>query len=320
MQKKRAVHPVREARKQDNWKEQRMARSNKSIYAALAANIAIAATKFIAGGITGSSAMISEAVHSLVDSVNELLLLYGIHRSNRQKDKTHPFGYGKELYFWSFIVAILIFGLGAGVSFYQGYHHLKDPAPMTNSGWNYAVLAFSFLFDGSSFIVALKEFNKTRREDSLWSAIKRSKDPTTFMVLFEDGAALLGVSVVFVCLYIGQQTDNPYLDGIASILVGLILTVASALLVRESRSLLMGEGISASTEQEIISLIEKNLSAVKVKKVFSIYQSPEEVLLVLIIAFTPKMTAEELNEKIDDIKKRIRDRYPKINYIIIQPE
>jgi cation diffusion facilitator family transporter len=297
-----------------------MARSNKSIYAALGANIAISATKFIAGGITGSSAMISEAVHSLVDSVNELLLLYGIHRSNRQKDKTHPFGYGKELYFWSFIVAILIFGLGAGVSFYQGYNHLKAPAPAASYGWNYAVLGLSFIFDGSSFIVALKEFNKTRRDEPLWSAIKRSKDPATFMVLFEDGAALLGVSVVFVCLYIGQRTDNPYLDGVASILVGLILTIASALLARESRSLLMGEGISADTEKQIIALIEKDLSDTKVNKVFSIYQSPEEVLLVLIISFKAKMTAEELNDKIDDIKKRIRSQYPKINYIIIQPE
>jgi cation diffusion facilitator family transporter len=296
-----------------------MARSNKSIYAALAANIVIAISKFIAGGVSKSSAMISEGVHSLVDSANELLLLYGIHRSNRQRDKTHPFGYGRELYFWSFIVAILIFALGAGVSFYQGVNHIRHPQPGGAFKWNYVVLGISFLSEGSSFLVALKEFNKTRKEESLWEAVKRSKDPATFMVLFEDGAALLGVVVVFLCLYIGQLTKNPYLDGVASLLVGLILTVASALLARESRSLLMGEGVSAETEQKIMELIEKDFSPIQVKKMFSIYESPDEVLLVLILDF-PSLNTEELNNKIDAVKEAIRKRYPKINYIIIQPD
>lgn len=284
------------------------------------ANIAIAITKFIAGGISKSSAMISEGVHSLVDSINELLLLYGIHRSNRKRDKTHPFGYGRELYFWSFIVSILIFGLGAGVSFYQGYSHLKTPHLAESFGWNYVVLGASFLFEGSSFLIALKAFNKTRGDEQLWPAIKKSKDPTTFMVLFEDGAAVLGIIIVFIFLYTGQQTRNPYLDGIASLLVGLILTITSALLVRESRSLLMGEGISSQTEQEIISMIEHGSVPIKVNKLFSIYQSPEEVLLVMILSFKPDMTADALNDAIDDIKKRIRERFSKISYIIIQPD
>jgi len=287
---------------------------------ALAANIVIAVCKFIAGGISKSSAMISEGVHSLVDSVNELLLLYGIHRSNRQRDKTHPFGYGRELYFWSFIVSILIFALGAGVSFYQGVNHIRHPQLADDFVWNYAVLGISFLSEGSSFLIALKEFNKTRGEEPLWQAIKRSKDPATFMVLFEDGAALLGVLAVFICLYIGQQTKNPYLDGVASLLVGLILTIASALLARESRSLLMGEGISDQTEQAIVALIEKGFSPTKVKKMFSIYESPEEVLLVLVLSFQPDIRTEGLNDKIDEVKKAIREKYPKINYIIIQPD
>jgi len=287
---------------------------------ALAANIVIAVCKFIAGGISKSSAMISEGVHSLVDSVNELLLLYGIHRSNRQRDKTHPFGYGRELYFWSFIVSILIFALGAGVSFYQGVNHIRHPQLADDFVWNYAVLGISFLSEGSSFLIALKEFNKTRGEEPLWQAIKRSKDPATFMVLFEDGAALLGVLAVFICLYIGQQTKNPYLDGVASLLVGLILTIASALLARESRSLLMGEGISDQTEQAIVALIEKGFSPTKVKKMFSIYESPEEVLLVLVLSFQPDIRTEGLSDKIDEVKKAIREKYPKINYIIIQPD
>jgi cation diffusion facilitator family transporter len=303
-----------------------MARSNKSIFIALAANVAIGVTKFIAGSVTGSGAMISEGVHSVVDSVNELLLLYGIYRSNRKRDKQHPFGYGRDLYFWSFIVAILIFALGAGVSFYQGIMHLKSPRLTDHLGWNYGVLALSFLFDGSSFWVALKGFNKTRnsgpirRKESLWAAIVRSKDPASFMVLFEDGAAMLGVSVVALCLAIEGWTKNPYMDGIASIGVGLILTIASAFLARESRSLLMGEGISEETEQQIISIIKEDSAVIKVKRIFSMYESPDEVLLVALISFDPQITTETLTEKIDAIKQRIRKRYPKLNYIIIQPE
>ena len=262
--------------------------------------------------------MISEGVHSLVDSANELLLLYGIHRSNRKKDKKHPFGYGRELYFWSFIVAILIFALGAGVSFFQGYNQLKHPVLDEKFGWSYAVLAASFIFDGSSFLVALRDFNKTRTNGSLWESVKNSKDPTSFLVLFEDGAAVLGLVVVTICLVISQQTKNPYLDGIASMLVGLILTASSALLARESRSLLMGEGISAKTEQQINALINADTS-VRVQRFFSIYQSPEEVLIVVMIAFKPQLTAAALNKKINSIKDKIRERFPKINYIIIQP-
>jgi cation diffusion facilitator family transporter len=303
-----------------------MARSNRSIFFALAANIGIGITKFIAGSITRSGAMISEGVHSVVDSVNELLLLYGIYRSNKQRDKMHPFGYGRDLYFWSFIVAILIFGLGAGVSFYQGITHLKSPSLTDHVGWNYAVLALSFLFDGSSFLVALKGFNKNRepgslrRKESLWAAIVRSKNPASFMVLFEDGAAMLGVSVVAICLAIEGWTHNPYLDGIASLLVGLILTIASALLARESRSLLMGEGISPETEQRIMTIIKEDSSVLQIKRIFSMYESPDEVLLVVIISFSPQMTIERLTQTIAGIKERIKKQYPKVNYIIIQPE
>jgi cation diffusion facilitator family transporter len=300
-----------------------MARSHRSIYWALAANIGIAITKFIAGGFSKSSAMISEGIHSLVDSVNELLLLYGIYRSNRQRDKDHPFGYGRELYFWSFIVAILIFALGAGVSFLQGFHQLKNPALPGKIGWSYAVLAFSLLFDGSSFLVALRDFKKTRSKrtrgkESLWASVRNSKDPGSFMVLFEDGAAVLGVGVVAICLFTGQLTKSPYLDGIASISVGIILTASSALLARESRSLLMGEGISSRTEQQINDIIQEDRST-RVKRFFSIYQSPEEVLIVVIIAFQPQLTTTALNSKITGIKKKIREKFPKINDIIIQP-
>ncbi len=296
-----------------------MARSNISIYSALVANIAIAIAKFVAGGITRSSAMIAEGVHSLVDTVNELLLLYGIYRSNKERDEFHPFGYGRELYFWSFIVAILIFALGAGVSFFQGYIHLKTPAISGPLTWNYAVLGFSFLSEGSSLVIAYREFKKTTGDQTLWAAIKTSKDPTDFMVLFEDGAAVLGILVVAVLLFIGQRTNNPYLDGVASLLVGCILTVASALLARESRSLLIGEGISQQTEEEIKKMVKDSCGAT-VKRIFSLYQSPDEVLLVLIIHFPPELTTEKLSEKMGEIKDRIKKKYSKISYILIQPE
>lgn len=297
-----------------------MARSNISIYSALAANIAIAVAKFAAGGISHSSAMRAEAVHSLVDSVNELLLLYGIYRSNKERDDLHPFGYGRELYFWSFIVSIMILAFGAAVAFFQGYSHLKTPVLSGPLNWNYAVLGFSLLFEGASFAIAFREFKKTKGEEPLWAAIRRSKDPAAFMVLFEDGAAVLGVIVVFICLFMGHQMKNPYLDGIASLLVGGILTITSVLLARESRSLLIGEGISAQTEQKIAALVREDSAALSLRRIFSIYQSPEEVLLILLLSFPPDLTTTELNERINSIKEKIRQRYPKISYIIIQPE
>jgi cation diffusion facilitator family transporter len=296
-----------------------MARSKISIYSALAANVAIAAAKFVAGGITSSSAMIAEGVHSLVDTVNELLLLYGISRSNKKRDEFHPFGYGRELYFWSFIVSILIFAFGAGVSFFQGYLHLKTPAITGDQKWNYIVLGFSLLSEGSSLIIAYRVFRGTIGDQTIWAAIKRSKDPTDFMVLFEDGAAVLGILVVGLLLFIGERTNNPYLDGVASLLVGCILTVASALLARESRSLLIGEGISTQKEDEIKDMVKRGFGVV-VKRIFSLYQAPDEVLLVLIIDFPEELRTEELSEKMDAIKDRIREKYSRVAYILIEPE
>jgi len=297
-----------------------MARPNITIYTALAVNIAIAATKFVAAGITHSSAMRAEGVHSLVDTINEILLLYGIYRSNKERDKQHPFGYGRELYFWSFIVALLIFSFGASVSFFEGYVHLKAPAISGSLTSNYIVLAASFVLEGISFIIALRKFNRSRGDEALWSAVRKSKDPTDFMVLFEDGAAVLGVAVVFTFLFIGQRTNNPYLDGVASIAVGLILTVASALLARESRSLLIGEGISARMEEQIRNLVRDDTAGIAVKRLFSIYQSPDEVLLILIVSFQDELTAGKMGDRIDAIRDKIKKKYPKISYVVIEPE
>ena len=296
-----------------------MAKTNKSIYSALAANLLIAITKFIAGAFTNSSSMISEGVHSLVDTVNEVLLLYGIKRSKQPADAIRPFGYGKELYFWSFIVSILIFGLGGGISIYQGITHILHPEPLSDPKWNYIVLGLSVIFEGASLLVAIKEFNALRGDVSWWAAIVKSKDPSSFLVLFEDSAAVAGLLVVAVFMYIEHQYNVPVLDGVASVLVGLILVAVSMILARESRSLLMGEGVSKETQQKIKSIAEKDEAVDKVMNVLSTYEAPEAVLLLLRVAFKPDLTTEEITTAIERVRAAIKQEYGLIKFILIQP-
>jgi len=195
------------------------------VYAALALNLAIAATKFVAAWVTGSAAMLSEAVHSLVDTINELLLLYGLRRAEKKPDRNHPFGYGRELYFWSFIVALLVFALGAGVSLYEGIEHLRVPTVVQHPVASYVVLGLSFVFEAMSWRVAMKEFRVAKGELSYFEAFRRSKDPTTFTVLFEDSAALLGLVIAFAGILGAQLLHVPQLDGIASIIIAVVLAV-----------------------------------------------------------------------------------------------
>jgi cation diffusion facilitator family transporter len=296
-----------------------LATSQKTIYTALAANLLIAIIKFISGFITNSSAMISEGVHSLVDTTNQLLLLMGIRLSKKSPDAKRPFGYGKELYFWSFIVSILIFGIGGSISIFQGIIHLRNPPPLEPPLWNYIVLACSFVFEGTSLFVAAKEFNKVRGNQSWWAAIKLSKDPPSFLVLFEDSAAVLGLLIVGTLIFLGHYFNNPYLDGIASLLVGILLTIVSLLLARESRSLLMGEGIAPATHRKISQMVEKDPAIKRVISLFSTYQSPEDVMLLIIVAFE-ELDTDEINEAIKRIRETIRKEYPLVHYIIIQPE
>lgn len=296
-----------------------MASSKLPIYSALAANLLIAISKFIAATITGSSAMISEGIHSLVDTSNELLLLLGIKKSKKPADETRPFGYGKELYFWAFIVSILIFGLGGGISFYEGVTHLQHPSPIDDPMWNYIVLAVAFLFDGISFITALKEFNIQRGSQPFWEAVKKSKDPTTFVVLFEDAADLLGLIVAFLGVYLGHLFNNPFFDGIASILIGVILTAISVVLARESRSLLMGETAGKTMLTEVITITEEDPAVIKVISNFSMYMGPEEILLLLTTHFHDEETSVEIIAAIERIRGNIQKKFPSIRQIFIQP-
>lgn len=297
-----------------------MAKNRKSIYSALIANLLIAITKFVAGGFTRSSSMISEGIHSMVDTVDQVLLLYGLKRSKKAPDATHPFGYGKELYFWSFIVSILIFGLGGGISIYQGIQHIIRPEPVENPVWNYIVLGLSLIFEGSSFMIAAKEFNQVRNGLSWWDAIIKSKDPSSFLVLFEDGAAVLGLLIVFVLMLIGHNLHLPYLDGVASVLVGLLLVFTSAILARESRSLLMGEGIAPETQKKICTLAEQDEAVIRVVNVLSTYQAPDDVILMLIIDFEPDIDTEDITASIERIRKGIKEAYPLIKLVFIQPQ
>lgn len=297
-----------------------MASSKKSIYSALGANLLIAVTKFTAGHFSNSASMIAEGVHSLVDTTNQLLLLLGIRRSKKVPDAAHPFGYGKELYFWSFIVSILIFGLGGGISIYQGITHMLQPEPLGDPTINYIVLAISIVFEGVSLIVALKAFNITRGNLSWWDAVVKSKDPSSFLVLFEDAAAVAGLSIVGSCIFLSHHLNLPILDGLASLLVGLLLVAVSTILARESRSLLMGEGIAPDTKVSICNLVEQHPAVQRVKQILSTYQSPEEVILMLILVFKEQLTTFEINSAIDEIREKIKQKYPLVRFVIIQPE
>jgi cation diffusion facilitator family transporter len=296
-----------------------MAASKTPIYTAFIANVAIAATKLVAAGFTGSSAMASEGIHSLVDSSNEVLLLLGLKRSQKPPDERRPFGYGKELYFWAFVVSLLFFALGGGVSIYEGIHHLEHPEPIKDPAWNYAVLGIAFVFDGISFITALREFNRQRGATPFWKAVKQSKDPSTFVVLFEDSADVIGIGIAFGGILLSSVLHNPYIDAVASILIGLLLTLVAVLLVRESRSLLMGETVARDELAEVRALLEKHPVVSVVSSERSMYLGPEEVILILRIRFEPELIDRELPTVINDLRDQVRKRYPHYRHLFIEP-
>jgi len=289
------------------------------IYVSLAADLLIASSKFIAAGITGSSSMISEAVHSVIDAISQLLLIWGIKTSNKKPDEVRPFGYGKELYFWSFVVSLVIFLLGGCISFYEGLLRLGKPEFKGNPNWSYAVLAIAFVFDTISLLAGLKAFNKERGDTPFIKAVLKSKDPATFIVVLGDVADLLGLFVAFLGVYLGRLFHNPHYDGIAAMAIGLILIIISLLLVRESKSLLMGETTSRKTMRKIVAIAEADEAILKVKKHFSMYMAPEEVLLQLVAVFKKGLTTEQITSAIERISNVIKTEFPRIRQIFIQP-
>lgn len=294
--------------------------SKIAIYGAIAANILIAVSKFVASFFTGSSAMLAEGIHSIVDTGNGLLLLMGIKKSKQKPDKLHPFGYGKEVYFWSFVVSILIFSLGGGFAIYEGIHHLTHPEPLEDPTWNYAVLGAAILFEGTSLVIAIKKFNEARDRKSA-NIIKnmiRSKDPTSFAVIIEDSAAVAGLIVALVGVFLTQQMQNPNIDGIASIVIGAILLLVATFLARESKGLLLGE----SAHPEVIEAVENILKDNKYVKDFTLPQTmhfgPDKVLLVVEIDLYEDLELIKAEEAVSNLRKKIIKEQPLIKEVYIQ--
>ena len=289
------------------------------LFISLAVDVSIAISKFIAAGFTGSASMVSEGIHSVIDAISQLLLIWGVKTSTRKADVDRPFGYGKELYFWSFIVSLVIFLLGGCISFYEGFIRFKQPMFEGNPAWNYAILGIAFLFNSISLYSALTAFNKQRMDTSFWKAVKISKDPSTFIVLLGDVGDLLGLIVAFLGVFLGRLFHNPYYDGIASMLIGVILLAISGLLLRESKSLLMGETTSRKTLKKVIALTESDKAVIKVKKHRSMYLAPEEILLQLNTVFKDGLTTRQITDAIERITKTIQVEFPKMKQIFIEP-
>jgi cation diffusion facilitator family transporter len=292
----------------------------RAIYAAIGANLAIAVSKFTAAAFTGSSAMISEGIHSLVDSGNGGLLLLGIYRSRRPADAEHPFGYGKELYFWTLIVAIMIFAVGGGISAYEGLLHILNPAPIESALWNYVVLVLAIIFEGYSFYIAFKGFQVAKGDKNFWRSIHTSKDPTTFTVLFEDSAALLGLLVALAGVYLAHEFDNPYFDGSASIVIGVILAAVAVLLAYETKGLLVGEGADPETLQQIRRLTKSDPAVERVNRMLTMYFGPHTVLLAMDLQFRKNLSAAELEQSIDRLEETIRKHHRDVKHIFIESD
>ncbi|MEY8099301.1 cation diffusion facilitator family transporter [Falsihalocynthiibacter sp. S25ZX9] len=294
--------------------------SRNVILAALAANALVAVTKFAAASFTGSSAMLSEAVHSLVDTGNQGLLLLGIKRAKRPPDRTHPFGYGMELYFWAFVVAILIFGIGAGVSIYEGINKIQNPHPVTSPYINYIVLGLAMIFEGVVWVIAFKQLRATKGDLGYFEAIRRSKDPTVFTVLFEDTAAMLGLVVAFFGIFLSHQYNLPVLDGVASLIIGAILALTASYLAYECKSLLTGEGATRKVVAGVEQIIAEESGICGVNELLTMHFGPQEILLNVSIDFSDKLTSGEVQDRVSALEHSIKDRYPDIKRVFIEAQ
>ena len=294
--------------------------SKKVIYAALAGNAGIAVTKIIAAAVTGSSAMLSESIHSVVDTGNQLLLLWGMKRASRPADERFPLGHGKEVYFWSFVVAILIFAVGAGVSLYEGIKHLIDPHPVENVAVSYIVLAVAVLFEGGAWWLALRGFRATKGDRGYIQAIRAGKDPTMFVVLLEDSAALLGLVVAFVGIGLGQLTGIPYFDGGASIIIGLILGTVAWLLACETKGLLIGEAADPNVQETIREIIATHPGITLVNELITMHMGPHSILVNASIDFADSLSGRAVEETVTDLNRRIKQAIPDVCRVFIEVE
>lgn len=298
-----------------------MASSRKAvIYAALAGNALIAVMKFIAAFFTGSSAMFSEGIHSFVDTGNQVLLLYGLKQSKKPPDEQFPFGHGKEIYFWSFVVAIMIFAVGAGISIYEGIHRLTDPRPLENIMISYVVLSLAILFEGGAWLFALKEFGKVKGKMGYLEAVQRGKDPSMFVVLFEDSAAMLGLLVALAATALTQLTGNLYLDAMASIIIGLILAGTAIWLAVETKSLLIGERANVEVVNGIRELARAYSKIDHVNEVLTMHMGPEFILVNISVKFKDESTATEIENTVAQLDAAIKKTYENVRRVFVEAE
>jgi cation diffusion facilitator family transporter len=294
--------------------------SRTAVWAALAGNVLVATTKAGAAAFTGSSAMLSEAVHSFVDTGNEVLLLYGMRLARKRADRDHPAGYGRELYFWSFIVALLVFALGAGVSIVQGVHRLRNPQPIENALVSETVLAASFVFEGWSWIVSVRQFRKVKGDMGWYQAFVRSKDPPLFMVVFEDSAALIGIVIAALGTVLADRFGLAWADGVSSILIGVVLACTSTLLARESKSLLIGEKADSVLVKSMLEIANQACGRSHANGVLTIQMAPDQILAAMSFEFDDALTAPRIEEMVADIERRIRAAHPEVVSLFVKPQ
>jgi cation diffusion facilitator family transporter len=294
--------------------------SKRVVYAALIGNLLVAATKFVAAAWTGSAAMLSEGIHSVVDTSNQALLLYGMHRARQPPDRAHPFGHGRELYFWSLIVALMMFALGAGFSLYEGILHILEPTPIENPVVSYVVLACSAVFEGLSWTVALKEFRTAKGRLGYFEAVRRSKNPPIFLVLFEDSAALIGLAIAFVGTFVAAVFDLPIADGAASIGIGLVLAGTAAIIARETKGLLIGEQASPEVDRSILQIAQAAPGIERANGLYTVQLGPEQIVATLSLEFCDDLTTPEIEARVADLERQIRDKHPDLVALFVKPQ
>ncbi|MBQ9057891.1 MAG: cation diffusion facilitator family transporter [Atopobiaceae bacterium] len=314
---KAAIQPKAEQKEQGQGGHE----STASVIAAIVANIAVGIVKFIAAFVSGSSAMISEGIHSIVDSGNGLLILLGLKRSERPADRAHPLGYGQELYFWTLIVSVMIFALGGGFSIYEGISHIRhyDPTePMGSPIINYVVLVATMIIEGSSLTVALRQFNAARGTKRPLQFIKEAKDPSLFTVVLEDSAAMIGLVIALIGVFISHAVGDPRIDGVASILIGIILCLVAVLLLRETKGLLIGEGLLAQDVGKIERIVEAHPQVVECGRILSLFMGPHDLLLAMDVTFDKSVPADDVVACVSDIEAQIQEEFPDATRIFIE--
>src|SRR6266545_3345881 len=294
--------------------------TTRVVYAALLGNFLVALVKFGAAWWTGSAAMLSEAVHSLVDTSNQGMLLYGIHRAALPADERHPLGHGRELYFWSFIAALQMFMLGAGVTFYEGLDHIRDPRPIVDPHVNYIVLACSAVFEGTTWWIALREFRTAKGDLGYFEAARRSKDPPAFIVLFEDSAAMLGIAIAFLGTLAADRLAMPIFDGVAAIGISLVLAATAIMLARESKELLIGEPESARVTASILDLARQQPGVERANVVFTVHLAPDQIVVALSLEFSDNLTTPQIEERIVALERAVGEAHPDVIAVFVKPQ